>query len=566
MNYSVRLSKVTKRYKMHKKNSDKLKDLLYPNGYGEDFYAVQNIDLLAEPGDVIGLIGINGSGKSTISNLIGGITPPTSGTVDVKGEVALIAVAAGLNKDLTGRENIELKCLMMGFTKKEIDRMKPDIIEFADIGKFIDMPVKKYSSGMKSRLGFAISISVDPDVLIIDEALSVGDKTFADKCLSKMNEYKAQGKTIFFVSHSAGQMKKFCTKALWLEHGEVREYGTIEEVMPRFENFVKEYNKLGKEEKKQFKDEGIRKQSGEIAPLSNEVEAQNEWDQSLSRVRGTRKKRSSGKFIYACSIAVIVMVLSFGYGQRDKVMEVVGEFTTSTKSVDPATSTMVDTSEETEAAVVEKENNPVAELDIRYVDVARARVRSAPGLGSSEVTLLEFAHPYKVVKTEKDESSNMSWSSTILADGSDVWISDTVSKQIPFKNAMDYDQFLSMLEAITPLSSIESGADLLGESKFTIEDEVNLSLFTQQFTEVEGTSYNSSLMDLVLNGDEKVSKVTIHNFAFSIKELLDKFGEAHLSDEFSSVYLYRTDTYDFFFHSNDGVTISDITMVSLLDL
>ncbi len=262
MSYSVKLNGITKKYKMHRQNSDKLKDIILPGGYGEDFYAIRDLTFEAGKGDVVGIIGVNGSGKSTFSNLVANITPPTSGEIDVKGDVSLIAVSAGLNKELTGRENIELKLLMMGYKKNKIEEMKPDIIEFADIGKFIDMPVKKYSSGMKSRLGFSISISVDPDVLIVDEALSVGDKTFADKCLVKMNEFKERGKTIFFVSHSNGQMKKFCNKALWLEHGTIREYGPMKDVMPHYEAFIKEYKSWSKEEKLRFREEGTKKQEG----------------------------------------------------------------------------------------------------------------------------------------------------------------------------------------------------------------------------------------------------------------------------------------------------------------
>lgn len=260
MEVSVRVEEVVKRYKLYQKPSEKLLDLLLPKSYGEAFYALRGVSFEAQKGDVIGFIGVNGSGKSTLSNIIAGIIPPTMGTVEVEGKSALIAVQSGLNNALTGRENIELKCLMLGFDKQQIQQLEPEIIEFADLGKFIDQPVKRYSSGMKSRLGFAISVMIDPDVLIIDEALSVGDKAFAQKCLNKMNEFKEKGKTIFFVSHSVGQMKEFCEKALWLEFGEVKDYGPIEEVMPKYEAFLEDYKAMSKKEQKAFRARGAKLQ------------------------------------------------------------------------------------------------------------------------------------------------------------------------------------------------------------------------------------------------------------------------------------------------------------------
>nr|WP_042354030.1 teichoic acids export ABC transporter ATP-binding subunit TagH [Bacillus rubiinfantis] len=262
MSESVIVKNVYKRYKMHKKPSEKLLDLILPGGYGEDFYALQDISFTAQQGDVIGLVGVNGSGKSTLSNIIAGVIPPSSGTVEAVGQTSIIAISSGLNNQLTGRENIELKCLMLGFKKKEIQAMEPEIIEFADIGKFIDQPVKKYSSGMKSRLGFAISVTVNPDILIIDEALSVGDQVFAQKSKNKMFEFKELGKTIFFVSHSMGQIKEFCEKAIWLEYGEIKQYGPVSEVIPEYQDFLKKYKAMSGEEQKKFREKIMEKQRG----------------------------------------------------------------------------------------------------------------------------------------------------------------------------------------------------------------------------------------------------------------------------------------------------------------
>ncbi|RSD25216.1 teichoic acids export ABC transporter ATP-binding subunit TagH [Mesobacillus subterraneus] len=261
MNKSVIVKNVSKKYKLYKSTSERLLDVLLPKSYGEDFYALRNISFEADEGDVVGFLGINGSGKSTLSNIIAGIVPPTDGEVDVKGQTALIAVASGLNNELSGRDNIELKLLMLGFGKSEIKQLEPEIIEFSELGKFIDQPVKSYSSGMKSKLGFAISVNIDPDVLIIDEALSVGDKAFAEKSLNKMKEFKERGKTMFFVSHSIGQMKQFCEKIVWLEFGQLKMYGTVDEVVPEYEKFLKEYKAMSKKEQKQYRERSLERQS-----------------------------------------------------------------------------------------------------------------------------------------------------------------------------------------------------------------------------------------------------------------------------------------------------------------
>lgn len=250
---AIIVENITKKYKLYSNSKERLLDLISPKSVGEDFYALTNVNFKANYGEVVGFIGINGSGKSTLSNIIAGVVPETSGKVTVNGQIQIIAVNIGLKNDLTGRDNIELKLLMLGFSKEEIKELEPSIIEFSELGKFIDQPVKSYSSGMKSRLGFAISVNVDPDILIIDEALSVGDKAFAEKSLQKMKEFKAEGKTMIFVSHSIGQMRQFCDKILWLEFGMVKDYGTVEEVIPRYESFLNKWRQMNNVEREQYR-------------------------------------------------------------------------------------------------------------------------------------------------------------------------------------------------------------------------------------------------------------------------------------------------------------------------
>lgn len=240
MSYSVIFQDVTKSYRMKKGIGGKLKSLISPTSRhsGETHEALKNVSLKVPKGDVVGILGINGSGKSTFSHLLIGATSPTTGKIEVEGVVSLIAISSGLNGQLTGRENIELKGLMLGFSPKEIREIEEHVIQFADLGKFIDQPVKTYSSGMKSRLGFAISVHVNPDILVVDEALSVGDQTFYEKCLSKFDEFKAQGKTIFFVSHSMSQIRRFCESAIWLHQGELKAYGPVRDVIRDYQQFL----------------------------------------------------------------------------------------------------------------------------------------------------------------------------------------------------------------------------------------------------------------------------------------------------------------------------------------
>jgi len=244
----VSASYVTKKYVMNKKSRAILfsKEGQLKNN---NFWALRGVSFEVFSGETIGIIGTNGSGKSTLSSIIAGSTSPTSGEIIVNGKTSIIAINSGLKSELTGRENIRLKCLLSGMSNKEVDRIMEDVIHFSELDEFIDQPLKNYSSGMKSRLGFSISIHHEPDILVIDEALSVGDETFYQKCLDKMKEFKAEGKTIFFVSHSAKQIRNFCDKTMWIHEGKMKKFDTTDIVLEEYSNYTQRYKKLSKKEK-----------------------------------------------------------------------------------------------------------------------------------------------------------------------------------------------------------------------------------------------------------------------------------------------------------------------------
>lgn len=244
---AINVKDVTKVYKLYNNPKDRFKEAIHPfhKQYSESFYALSHVSFQVKKGETVGIIGTNGSGKSTILKIITGVIQPTEGIVEVQGNVsALLELGAGFDMDYSGVENIYMNGAVLGFSREEMDVKKDEILAFADIGDFVYQPVKTYSSGMLVRLAFALAINVEPEILIIDEALAVGDAFFQAKCFNKLEEIKAKGTTILFVSHDIVSVKKLCSKAVWLERGNVREIGDANEVCEHYLSMqIQEQNK-----------------------------------------------------------------------------------------------------------------------------------------------------------------------------------------------------------------------------------------------------------------------------------------------------------------------------------
>ncbi|WP_195218175.1 ABC transporter ATP-binding protein [Turicibacter sanguinis] len=229
----IKINHVTKTYALYDKPSDRFIEAIRPNkrNYHREFHALKNINFTIKKGENVGIIGRNGAGKSTLLKIITGLITPTSGSVEINGRVsAIIELGAGFNPEYTGLENIYLNGMIKGMSRKEVDEIVDDIVEFSEIKEFIHQPVKTYSSGMYARLAFSVAINTKPDILIVDEALSVGDMLFQHKCMSRMKKMMEEGVTILFVSHDIHAIKSLCSKCVYIEHGEMIAYGDSLEV------------------------------------------------------------------------------------------------------------------------------------------------------------------------------------------------------------------------------------------------------------------------------------------------------------------------------------------------
>jgi ABC-type polysaccharide/polyol phosphate transport system ATPase subunit len=201
----------------------------------EPFYALKHVSFQVEPGDSLAVVGRNGAGKSTLLGLVAGLSKPDKGTVTVNGQVAaLLEMGSGFHPDLTGRENVRLNASLLGLSRKQTTAAFDDIVEFSGIGEFIDEPLRTYSTGMVMRLAFSVALTRDPEILLIDEVLAVGDTAFQAKCFERINEYRNCGKTLLCVSHASGMVQQLCDRAIWLDHGELIMSGTVVEVMAAY--------------------------------------------------------------------------------------------------------------------------------------------------------------------------------------------------------------------------------------------------------------------------------------------------------------------------------------------
>ncbi|MCL1990903.1 MAG: ATP-binding cassette domain-containing protein [Defluviitaleaceae bacterium] len=305
----IELSYVTKRFELFDRKSAKLKEFLaFKKEESTKFWALKGITLQVNAGESLGIVGVNGSGKSTLSNIIAGVIQPTTGQVKINGEVSIISISSGLNRALTGTENIRLKLLMLGYKMSEIEAMLDDIVLFSELGSQIDQPLKSYSSGMKARLGFAIMIHMNLDIMIVDEGLSVGDATFKKKCEDKITEFKKQGKTFVIVSHRSGDIKRLCEKTAWIDLGELKQFGETDEVLAAYYDHIEWYENLEEVHRNQI----TTQKRGERITFN----ADHYYEKVLSEIGPQSKKEQLKKLFYGEEIvdrmshAVIILSIS----------------------------------------------------------------------------------------------------------------------------------------------------------------------------------------------------------------------------------------------------------------
>ena len=246
---AIRVQNLSKRYQLYDRPEDRLKQVIYPRlrrllgkepkNYAREFWALKEVSFDVKKGETVGIIGRNGSGKSTLLQLICGTLNATSGIIETQGRIAaLLELGSGFNPEFTGRENVYMNASILGLSQAEIDAKYSEIVAFADIGDFIDQPVKTYSSGMYVRLAFSVQVSIDPEILVVDEALAVGDAYFVHRCMLRLHELKAKGVTLIFVSHASQTIAQLCDRAIWIGEGQIRQDGPAPSVVEEYLNSI----------------------------------------------------------------------------------------------------------------------------------------------------------------------------------------------------------------------------------------------------------------------------------------------------------------------------------------
>ncbi|KEK25448.1 teichoic acids export ABC transporter ATP-binding subunit TagH [Bacillus gaemokensis] len=528
MDYKVKFEHVTKKYKMYNKPSDKLKDLFFKRQEGDYHYALNNISFEVPEGEIIGIIGLNGSGKSTMSNLIAGVTIPNKGKINIKGSAALIAIASGLNNQLTGIENIELKGLMMGLTKEQIQDITPKVIEFADIGKFMYQPVKTYSSGMKSRIGFAISVHINPDVLVIDEALSVGDQTFTKKCLDKMNEFKEQGKTIFFISHSLSQVKSFCTKAIWLHYGQMKEYGDVNEVVDHYSMFLKQYNQMNIEEKRQLREEQtLQFQHGLLQEQLVKTPRRN-----YKAKKQQRKLSKKSSILVGTAIVILTGIITIGLNYKAFASLIRGnenkEKMVQSKIIP-----------EDKSAKESPSNNKKYMVNSNNISIRREPITS-----SERLVLTNFGEVFTVPNFKEKNETNNGWIQIVLANGESGWLSAEYAVPFtPSKSTMDdtkLDDVISLLNRVYGLA-LKQAPTYFGKTLDELKAVYPRNLIPLQ-TVVGKTSYKDGNVKFVIS-ETKVIEIVFQDISMSIAKLHELLGKESINNDSEKNYFFETKSY-----------------------
>ncbi|SLL07862.1 Probable o-antigen/lipopolysaccharide transport ATP-binding protein ABC transporter RfbE [Mycobacteroides abscessus subsp. abscessus] len=523
MEPKVKLVNVTKKFNFFKKSYDKLLDLFSLNESSKKFIALKNISFEVYPGESIGIVGINGSGKSTLSSVLAGILNQSSGEVYLNGESSLIAISAGLNNNLTGLENIKIKCLMLGIRKKEIQKILPNIIEFADIGEFIEQPVKNYSSGMKSRLGFAISAYTNPDILIIDEALSVGDQTFYEKCMKKIDEFKKQGKTIFFISHSIGQVRKFADRVIWLHFGEIKKFAEKDEVLQEYSDFIKWFNRLSNEEKQKYKTD----------MLSKQFNMNNTRVETLTRKKESGQKKNLGH-IFQIVILLIGLFCSglslFSQVTFDKVIELIQNnnssdilSSTDNNSISEKTE-LTYTNIKQEGIIIQRQVSVFSNPDL-LVESSKMR------FGDKIEILAETNNNLFLIKDINGMQGYIESSEAVVNNNKEKMSNHSIEDIIgifPESFANSYSFFLSYLDSnyINIKNNLKGYEIINGEN----------SKETAYMFNVEQFSYNTI--------DNMIDSITIYEINDDIPLYDEMKEQSSISDRNNQLYLIQTNNYN----------------------